>query len=197
MESLNKECLAVSKIEKFVLHLLLNQVEFEQIEKHIHRCKKCHDIFTELRIFYNVLIDEIEKPVANNIFHLVKILEQNKIIITGILLKPQLLDEKPGERHFTSEIILSTLDNELSDFKKLDCYPLHRDEILIRAIQSIDTHETTLFLYAQNKKLYSEVTVKFPKTEFIFKSDKKGKVEAGNVDVKKFYNQPVMIVYNN
>ena len=112
-------------------------------------------------------------------------------------MKPQLLDEQPGKRHFTSEIVLTTYRSECTELENLDCIPLDKDDILIRAIQSINTHNTTLFLYSHDKRLYSNIIFNLPMLKKTYYSDIKGKIEIGCFDINNLDNLDVMITSNN
>ena len=140
--------------------------------------------------------DERQRPVENKTFRLVKSIEEDKIIIAAFLLKPQLLDEKPGERHFTSELLLSANLN-MDQLEKLDYIPLKKDQVLIRVLQATNTQETTLYLYSEDKKLYSEVILKLPEIGEYFRSDEKGKIDVGQRDISNFDRRAVMIISTN
>lgn len=194
MNSSNKECSQSERIELFLLKKLPAQLDYQKIDKHRQSCKYCKELFFELEDFYKNFAKQLQKPVANSTFKLLHDIEDDKVIIAGILLKPQLLDENPGERHFISVIILSTYNPEPTNLDELDYILLGKDEILIRAIQSTITHETTLFLYAENQKLYSDITLKIPKIEKTFMSDNKGKVDIGNLEINSLNDLDVAII---
>ena len=138
----------------------------------------------------------MQKPVSHNIFNLIKQIEKDNIVIAGIILKPQLLDEQPGKRHFTSQIIINTNNSDGIDLQDLDCIPLEKDEVLIRAIQSIKTQETTLFLFSDDKRLYSNIILALPKLDKTFISDTKGKIDIGSFKINSLDNLDVMISTN-
>ena len=193
MDSQKKKCPESGTIELLILQKLTRQTD-QKIEHHLRECAICKKLFSELRAFYNLFNDQLKRPVANSVFRLIGDIEKDNVIIAAILLKPILLDEKIGERHYTSEIIISTKDFGATGLDDLDCIPLSSDEILIRAIQSTHTQETTLFLYSENKKLYSDVTLKIPQTEETFKSNEKGKIEFGQLDIENLDNREIVII---
>jgi len=181
-------------MELLILEELFDQEKNQKIENHFHECVSSKEKFSELRAFYNILFDTLQSPVSNSAFQLTGVIEKGNVIIAAILLKPQILNETCGVKHFTSEIIFTTHEIESIALDELDCIPVSYDEILIRAIQSIHTHETALFLYAQNKNLYSDVTLKLFNTNVSFKSDKKGKIDVGRLDLNDFDNREIMII---
>ena len=191
MDSQKKEC---PKVELLILEELFGQAENQKIENHLHECASCKEKFSELRAFYNILFDTLQNPVSNSAFQLTSVIENGNVIIAAILLKPHILNKTHKVKHFTSEIIFTTHEIESSALDELDCIPVSCDEILIKAIQSIHTHETALFLYAENKKFYSDVTLKLNNTNVSFKSDKKGKIDVGRLDLSDFDNREIMII---
>ncbi len=194
----DKSCSEMGKVESLLLQYFTSDNEpWDSVfETHLHTCDVCMKRYQEMKQLYRYVFHELEKPVCNATFRLVKAIEADRIIIAGILLKPQLLDEEPGKRHFTSEIILTTYQSEELDSGNLNDVSLLRDEVLIRAVQSISTQETTLFLYSDDKRLYSNVTFALPTLEMSFKSDLKGKVDIGQVDISSFDQLEVMIATN-
>jgi hypothetical protein len=178
-----KECSNLKKAELYLLKKRASQTSFSNFENHLKDCKQCNDLVIELDQFYNTLASELQKPVSHYVFKLVKEIEQENVIVAGILLKPQLLDEIPGERQFVSELILTTYYSDPINLDELDCIPVEKDEVLVRAIQSINTQQTTLFLYSENKNLYANVTFKIPKMNKTYLSDDKGKIELGYFDI--------------
>lgn len=190
MDSKYTECLDLNEIERYILQQASGRNESSTIPDHIVSCSRCKKIFSELKIFYTILYDELNKPVSNHVFDFIKCLSGDDVAIAGIILKPQLLDEMPGERHFTSELVL--LNSESN--KEEAPINLNRDEIFIRVIKSNKTDETTLYLSAENKRLYSDIIFKLPGYRQSFKSDAKGKIEIGCFDIRNLDRQPVMIV---
>ena len=105
MNNQKKECPKSNDIELFVLKKLPSHADYQEIEKHLQSCHECRELLSELRAFYKTYYDEINKPVANSIFRLVGDIEKDNVIIAAIVLKPQIIDGKSGEKHFISEII--------------------------------------------------------------------------------------------
>ncbi len=190
MDSKHTECLDLNDIERFILEQNSEQNETKKISVHLDSCSRCRKIFSELKIFYTILFDELHKPVTNHVINFIKHLNGDDVTISGLILKPQLLDEMPGERHFTSELVLL---NPASNEKE-EPIILNRDEIYIRIIKSNSTNETTLYLSAENRRLYSDIIFKLPDYHRTFKSDEKGKIEIGKFDIRNLDQQAVMIV---
>ena len=194
MDSQNKDCSEAWKIEYAILKKFTSKFNFQDINSHLENCSSCQKFASECKQFYSILFTELLNPVTNNIFNLLQNLEGDKITIVGILLEPQLLDEMPGERHFISKII------QRSDYPypsaNSDWCTLHikKDEVLIRAIQSSFTHETTLYLYSEDKKLYSNIVLKIPKIKKIYSSDIKGKIDVGALDISGLDNLDIAIL---
>ncbi len=186
-----RECPGPAKIELYIRKKLLRPIDYTKIEGHLQCCEPCREKFIHIKTFYNILSDEIRKPVGNDVFQLTKNIEKDRVLISGILLQPQLLDEMPGERHFTAKNILCSHHSEPIE---LDFVSLKKDEVLIRAIQSADSKQTTLFLYAKDASLYSGVRFTIPRTAQTFYSDKRGKIEVGLMDVDYFDELEIMII---
>ena len=68
-----------------------------------------------------------------------------------------------------------------------------KNEIFIRAIQSLTTNETTLFLYANDRKLYRKVQLKMESSPVTFLSDEIGKIELGYCDINSLDEQHFVI----
>ncbi len=195
MGTQHQTCSEIEKVESYILRRIqspddLIDVEFES---HLLKCNECYKRYSELNSFYHHFFKQIDKPVYNQVFSLLHQIEGEKVVIAGILLKPQLLDEEPGKRHFTSEIVLSTDQSGSSNIEQIHQMSVNHDEILIRAVQSTRTKSTTLFLYAEDSKLYTNITFALPTLHIAFKSDRKGKVDIGQFDITSFEQLEVMI----
>jgi len=98
---------------------------------------------------------------------------------------------------YLSEIVLITQDNGSIDLVDLDCIPMDDKEIFIRAIQSRQTTETTLFLYANDEKLYRNVRLQIKSGAETFLSDDIGKIELGRFDINNLDEQHIIITPEN
>ncbi|MBN1153481.1 hypothetical protein JXB12_01030 [candidate division KSB1 bacterium] len=171
--------------------------ECDDIKTHLIHCVECNQRYKELRAVYDYLNDEITKPVGNFTFKILKEIQQQNISIASVLLKPQLLDEMPGERHFTAELFPYSLEYHTAYFNFLNELPVKKDEVLIRVVQSAHSRKTTLYLYASDKKLYRDVIFKIPKKNISRESDDIGKIELGKFDIHKFQDLEIMIIPSN
>lgn len=190
MDSKYTECLELNEIEQFILQQSAERFDTSAISAHLDSCSRCKQVFSELRIFYNILFDELKKPVTNQVFHLVKNLHSDDITVAGVLLKPQLLDEMPGERHFTSQIVFYESGTDEGE----ETVTINPDEVFIRVIKSNKTDKTTLYLSAENRKLYSDIIFRLPEHHISFYSDEQGKIEIGKFDIRDLDSRAVMIV---
>ncbi|MBN2011352.1 hypothetical protein JW960_18580 [candidate division KSB1 bacterium] len=188
----------MSTIESYVLRCIVSGVEHtvDDFTAHLEQCEECNQLYHELLQVYQTLYEQLHAPVNHKTFRLVKEIEGDNVIIAGILLKPQLLDEEPGKRHFTSEILLNTYQSDDVNVGELNNISLNRDEVLVRAVQSTSTQETTLFLFSNDRRLYDNVIFALPTLRMYFKSDGKGKVDIGQVDIASFDQLEVMISTN-
>ena len=173
-----------------MLHLLRSNSEKSFIDEHIQSCHTCRERFINIKTFYNIFNDEYARPIDHQTFELVRKVEKNNVNMADILLRPQLLDEMPGERHFISEI----LKHSHTATGNSDPFALKRDQVLIHAIQSLHTHLVTLFLYAIDRSLYSEVSFTIPRISQTYRSDSRGKIELGYTDINCFDKLEIMIV---
>jgi hypothetical protein len=198
MSTQRKDCSHLSKIETSLLRTYhsISEVVETDLTNHLNQCKACSEKHEELKQIYNCFFDQINKPIHHSVFRFIKEVEKDNVLIAGILLKPQMLDEEQGRRHFTSEIVLTTYQVNDVDVSSLQNISLRRDEVLIRAVQSTRSQETTLFLYSEDKRLYSNVIFALPTLELYFKSDGKGKVDIGQIDIAFFDQLEVMISTN-
>lgn len=197
MKSENKKCPFCRKLESYILRKITSLSEVDEIKHHINHCEQCNNRFQELRAVYNYLNFELTKPVSNRTFTILKTIQKNQISIASVLLKPQLLDEMPGERHFTAELCFPESADQLYYFNLLNGITIDKDEILIRVVQSTQTRETTLYLYASDIKLYRDIIFKIPKKNISCESNDTGKIELGKFDIRKFQNLEIMIIPSN
>jgi len=193
MDSYKKFCPQSDKIELFILEAL-SDTEYLYLSQHIKHCAACKKLYSEIKLFYDILVSELQKPVSNSAFQILNELEGEKSIIAAVLLKPQGLNGVPGAKHFTSEVVFTNQNDEKFDLLQFDCLPFHHDEILIRAIHSPDTHDTSLFIYTNEESYYSEVTMKIYQKSLSFISDKRGKIEVGSLEIDELDKQDIILI---
>ncbi len=187
-------CPEIQLLEAYVSNQFLTGTDREKIADHLVVCPKCCALASELAQYYAILQHEKKKPVSNSTFHLVHGLEKDEVIVAGILLQPNDMNvDKQEALKYQAEIVLFTKTDGDVDVDDLDCIPLGENEILIRAIQSTKTNETTLFLYAADQKLFSNVQLKLESSDVIFVSDEIGKIEIGKIDIETFEDQQLLI----
>jgi len=187
------ECPDLLLIETYASKQKLSNEDLELLLNHFELCKRCHDVATELQQYYQIFKEEIKKPVNSSLFKLIDKIEQGRVIITGVLLHP----EEPLNSHTTlgyhSEIVLTNENCQPVDLDDLECIPVDEDGIFIRAIQSISTLETTLYLFSHKEKLYHNVKLEMDSGRKIFSSDKIGKIELGSFDLSSLDNQYILV----
>ncbi|MFZ5517010.1 MAG: hypothetical protein ACOY90_10255 [Candidatus Zhuqueibacterota bacterium] len=187
------DCPDLLLIEAYASKQKLSNEDQSLLLKHLELCNRCSDIATELQRYYEIFNDEIRKPAHNSLFKLVDKIEQGRVIVAGVLLHP----EEPLNSHVTlgyhSEIVLTNENLQPVDLDDLDCIPVDEDDILIRAIQSISTLETTLYLYSHKEKLYHNVTLEMESGQKVYSSDQVGKIEVGSFDLNSLDNQYILV----
>lgn len=188
-----KDCPEVYLIEAYISHQTLSNSDREKVSHHLKLCSHCQALATELKRYYTILKQEQKKPVSNSLFRLIADIEKEKTVIAGILLQPDRVFNNPNTIEYLSELILTNQNNDSLDIDDLDCIPLEDNEIFIRAIQSRETLETTLFLFAHNEKWYRNVKLELKSEGLTFLSDEIGKVELGNFDINDLNNQKILI----
>lgn len=188
-----KGCPDVQLLEAYVSNQFLTGTDREKIANHLEICPKCCALVSELAQYYAILNHEKKKPISNVAVKLVHDLEKDKVIIAGILLQPNSADENQETLKYQAEIVLLTKTDATVDVEDLDCIPLGENEIFVRAIQSTKTNETTLFLYAKDQKLFSNVKLKLEFSDVTFVSDEIGKIEIGKIDIQSFEDQHLLI----
>jgi len=197
MKSEKNRCPYSRKLEPFILKKTHSVAEYDEILDHLNHCDSCKNHFRELRTIYNYLNAELKKPINNYCFKILMEIEKDKISISNVLLKPQLLDEMPGERHFTAELVFDESDHHNSESDFDNELPLHKDEVLIRVLQSKDTNDTTLYLYSNDIRLCQKVVFVIPKSNITRQSNDIGKIELGEFNVDNFQNLEIMIIPKN
>lgn len=187
------KCPDLLLIEAYASRQTLSDEESEFLLSHFELCKRCHDLAKELQLYYKIFEEEISKPVTNSLFKLIDKIEQGRVIIAGVLLHP----EEPLNGHTTlgyhSEIVLTNENCQPVDLEDLDCISVEEDDIFIRAIQSISTLETTLYLYSPKERLFHNVILEMDSGRKIYSSDKIGKIELGSFDLSSLDDQYIVV----
>ncbi len=130
-------------------------------------------------------------------FKIVKEIEKEKVVVAGILLQPNEVQDNHKSKQFQSGIVLISHDDDAENIDDLDCIQIGEEEIFIRAIQSQMTLETTLFLFAHDEKLYRNIQLQIESSDESFSSDDIGKIELGNYDINNLDDQHIIITPEN
>ncbi|MCD4664564.1 MAG: hypothetical protein K8R68_04770 [Bacteroidales bacterium] len=194
MNTTNKNiCPEVYLIEAFLTERLPSISDQNKISNHIKSCERCKALASELIQYFKIFEQEISKPVSSSIFGLINRIENGRVVIAGILLQPLPQQKEYQSIKYRSEIVLTTEKGESASIDDLDCIPVEDNEILIRAIQSSSTLETTLFLFAHNEKFYRNINLQIDSNEQKFISDGIGKIEMGRFDINELDNKIITI----
>lgn len=188
-----KDCPEVHLIEAYISNQIPSTPERVKISHHLKSCPHCQALASELKLYYTILEQERKRPVPSSAFKIVKEIEQEKVIVAGILLQPNEVQDNQKSKQFQSGIVLISHNDDAESIDDLDCIPIDEEEIFIRAIQSQTTLETTLFLFAHNEKLYRNVQLQIESGEEIFSSDLIGKIEFGNFDINNLDDKHIII----
>ncbi len=192
-----KACPEVHLLEAYVSQRLSFWPDRQKVVHHIHTCPRCRALASELYQYYVILEQEKSRPVSHQVFKLVDSLEKDNVVIAGILLQPCNMLKKNHTLKFRAEIVLATQKDGSTDLDDLACIPILENEIFIRAIQSLATNETTLFLYANDQKLYRNVQFQMESNPVTFVSDEIGKIELGYCDINSLNEQHFIITMEN
>ncbi len=192
-----KACPEIQLIEAYISNQISSASERKNISRHIYSCPRCHAFAVEFYQYYQILKQERNKPVSNSAFKLVNDIEKENAIIAGILLQPG--DQQKNDRSlkYQAEIILTNQNDDNSEIDDLDCIPIDDKEIFIRAVQSSQTSETTLFLFANDEKLYRNVRLQILPGEKTFLSDKIGIIRLGCFEINNLDEQHIIITPEN
>jgi len=192
-----KVCPEVHRLEAYVSNQLPSVAEHEEISEHLTSCRRCQALASELYQYYKILEREKHKPVHHAVFKLVKTIDPDQVIIAGILLQPNRVQKNQQSIQYQAEVVLVTQKDNAEALDDLDCIPIDDNEIFIRAVQSARTNETTLFLYANDEKLYRNVKLQIEPGSETFSSDDIGKIELGPFDINTLNEQPVILIPKN
>ena len=192
-----KACPEVHLIEAYISKQISSASELKRISHHIHSCPRCQALATELNQYYEILAQERNKPVSNLTFSLINEIEQEKVIIAGILLQPNDLYEDNKSKKYQAEIVVKNHNDGNAGIDDLDCIPIDNNEIFVRAIQSSQTNETTLFLFANDEKLYRNVRFQIEPGKETFLSDDIGKIMLGDYEINNLDEQHIKITPEN
>jgi hypothetical protein len=192
-----KACPEVQLIEAYISNQISFASESKNISRHIYSCPRCHALAAEFYQYYQILEQEIIKPVANSAFKLVNDIEKEKVIIAGILLQPGDRQENEQSLQYQAEIILINQNDDNSEIDDFDCIPIDDKEIFVRAVQSSQTSETTLFLFANDEKLYRNVRLQIVPGEETFLSDDIGIIRLGRFELNNLDEQLIIITPEN
>lgn len=188
-----KACPEVHLLEAYVSKQIPPGSDRKRIAHHINSCPRCRALAAELNQYNAILEQEMQKPVFHSAFRLIDNIEHDNVVIAGILLQPHVITANRKSMQYQAEIVLTTNDNGSIDLDELECIPIDENEIFIRAIQSLETDETTLFLFANDKKLYRNVQLQIENSTAIFLSNEIGKIELGRFDINNFDEQGIII----
>ncbi len=188
-----KACPEVHLLEAYVSKQIPPGSDRRKIAHHINSCPRCYALSIEFNQYYAILEREKKKPVLHSVFRLIDNIEKNNVVIAGILLQPNDIKENSQSIQYQAEIVLITNDNGSIDLNDLECIPIDENEIFIRAIQSLETNKTTLFLYANDEKLYRNVQLQIESSSKIFISNEIGKIELGRFDINNLDEQGIII----
>lgn len=188
-----KACPEIYLLEAYVSKQIPPGSDRKKIAHHINSCPRCHALATEFSHYYAILEQEKKKPVFHSAFKLIDSIEKDNVVIAGILLQPNDILENSQSFQYQAEIVVTTYDNGSIDLDDLECIPIEENEIFIRAIQSLKTDKTTLFLYANNEKLYRNVQLQIESSAKIFLSDEIGKIELDRFDINSLDEQGIII----
>jgi len=189
-----KACPEIHLIEAYVSNQISSISERKKVSHHINSCLRCYALATELNQYYKILEQEKRRPVSSTIFKLIDNIEKENVVIAGILLQPNDTQEHKQLKQYQAEIVLLPQKDCKIDMDDLDCIPIDDNEIFVRAIQSQDTSETTLFLYANNEKLYRNVQFQIKSGAETFLSDNIGRIELGQFDINNLDEQHITII---
>jgi len=192
-----KACPEVQLIEAYISNQIPFASERKKISRHIHSCPRCHALAAELYQYYQILEQEINKPVANSAFKLVNDIEQESVVIAGIMLQPGDQTENEPSLNYRAEILVINKNDDNSEIADFDCIPIDDKEIFVRAVQSFQTRETTLFLFANDKKLYRNVRLQIVPGEETFLSDEIGIIRLGHFEINDLDEQQIIITPDN
>lgn len=188
-----KACPEVHLLEAYIANQISSISERRKILHHIKSCTRCLALVTELNDYYKILEQEKKRPVSSSIFELIHDIEKENIVIAGILLQPNDIPDHNNSIHYQAEIVTVIQPNDQNQLVDLDCIPIYDKEIYIRAIQSPGNSETTVFLFANEEKLYRNVQLQILATDQIFLSDNIGKIELGQFNIWNFDGQEIII----
>jgi|GEM_PF-1636037 len=188
-----KACPEIHLLEAYVSNQIPSRSDRQKIAHHISHCTQCRALAAEFFQYYVILDQEKRKPVSHAVFNLIKQVEQDHVIIAGILLQPNDIKENEQSFNYQADVVLSIPKNGSMAVSDLDCIPIDDKEIFIRAIQSVATNETTLYLYANDQKLYRNVQLKIESSTDTFLSDEIGKIELGNFNIDELDEQHFII----
>lgn len=192
-----KVCPEVHLIEAYISNQISSAFEKKNISHHLHSCPQCHALAIELIKYYKILEQEQNKPVSNRTFKLVNDIEKENVIIAGIMLLSNEYQENKKSIQYQAEIVLISRNADNEEIDDLDCIPVADKDIFVRAVQSSSTNETTLFLYANDEKLFRNVRLQINSGEETFLSDDIGKIELGCFDIQNLDEQCIIITPDN
>ena len=192
-----KACPEVQLIEAYISNQISIASERKKIARHIYSCPRCHALAAEFYQYYQILEQEIDKPVAHSAFKLVNDIEQENVVIAGILLQPGKQQKNEMSLNYQAEILVINYSKDNSEIDDFDCIPIDDNEIFVRAVQSSQTNETTLFLFANDEKLYRNVRLKFLPGEKTFSSNEIGIIRLGRFELNSMDEQQIIITPEN
>jgi len=185
------------QLESYVNTLLTSSTSYDSITDHLINCPKCAAFASELQQFYDVFEKESMLPVSSSIFEQINQIELDRIAITSILLKPV----EPLNGHismaFKAKIVFSTQNFDQENLVGINYIPTESDNILIRVIQSLATQETTFYVFAHKKSLYSRIQLQLDSSENRYVSDCRGKIKLGRYDIRSLDNKIINVTIDH
>jgi len=181
------------QLESYVNNLPGSLAVYNSISEHLSNCPKCAAITSELEQFYNIFDKESVLPVSSSIFEKINQIELERVAITNILLKPV----EPLNGHismpFRAKIVFSTQNFDQKNLVDINYIPIGNDNILIRVMQSLATQETTFYVFAHHKRLYSRIQLQLDSSENRYQSDSRGKIILGRYDIRSLDDKIITV----
>lgn len=143
-------CLYDNQTESLCLDFNLSESEKKRVQIHLQQCPHCRKKFQELQALYDLINNEMQKPITNKTLDLAKQI-RSKDTKYGLIICNPIKSKKAGKtRAFKTKVLFTANGTGMKKNKKLvdfDLKSLPKETVAIRAMTDKSCDKTLLYLW--------------------------------------------------
>jgi len=185
MKKRPKKCPSLHEIELFVIHDLQRRSNFPLGNAHIKSCVRCKIKYQKLALFYKELDRQLSYPVSSQVINFVQHLEQNRMSLLILELKP-IQTNTSDYSIFRTKII----ENE----SQLKASTGSHNQVIVRIIQNANSKSGCFTVMAEDTRFYHNVELQFLNARFSIFTNNFGYGTIGFVPGAEINNEIIKII---